>query len=135
MKFFPKEGGDFLIEMTKDEFFIIRGVLSHLTLKAVMGKDYDMFMSTGWNETQILSLLTKIKESYQVENQSCMALLSEEEIIFLQKAIEDTTRFIGQEFSILMGRTIDEALVVKDNFSKRLKLAKCPLGNRRKGHG
>jgi len=110
--------------MTKNEFFIIRGVLSHLTLKSAMGRDYDIIQSTGWNETQIFLLLTKIKESYQVDKQSCMALLSEEEIIFLQKAIEDTTSFIGQEFSILIGRTIDEALTVKDSFSKILKLAK-----------
>jgi hypothetical protein len=124
MKLFPKQNSDFLIEMTKNEFFIIRGVLSHLTLKSAMGRDYDIIQSTGWNETQIFLLLTKIKESYQVDKQSCMALLSEEEIIFLQKAIEDTTSFIGQEFSILIGRTIDEALTVKDSFSKILKLAK-----------
>lgn len=124
MKLFPKEDGDFLIEMTKNEFFIVRGVLSHLTLKAAMGRDYDIVLSTGWNETQSLLFLTKIKDSYQLEKQSCTVFLSEEEVVFLKKAIEDTTSLIGQEFSILIGRTIDEALTVRDSFSKILKLVK-----------
>ncbi len=46
MKLFLKQDGDFLIEMTKNELFIIRGVLSHITLKAVMGKDYGAPLKT-----------------------------------------------------------------------------------------
>jgi hypothetical protein len=117
MKLFPKQNSDFLIEMTKNELFIIRGVLSHITLKAVMGKDYDIKQSTGWDEAEIVLFLTTIK-------QSCTVSLSEEDVIFLQKAIEDTTSRIGQEFSMVIGRSIEEALIVRDSFSKILKLAK-----------
>jgi len=125
MKLFPKQNSDFLIEMTKNELFIIRGVLSHITLKAVMGKDYDIKRSTGWDEAEIVLFLTTIK-------QSCTVSLSEEDVIFLQKAIEDTTSRIGQEFSMVIGRSIEEALIVRDSFSKILKLAKswAPLTTR-----
>jgi hypothetical protein len=82
-----------------------------------MGKDYDIKRSTGWDEAEIVLFLTKIK-------QSCTVSLSEEDVIFLQKAIEDTTSRIGQEFSMVIGRSIEEALIVRDSFSKILKLAK-----------
>lgn len=98
------------LQLSRDEFGILRGCAIHVLQDFAMGKNYNVEVATGWKKEKAQQFADALKTAYSsVQGTTITYSFNKKEIIYLIHIINDAVKFISWEFQSLIGRTLQEA--------------------------